>query len=384
MKFSLVNNNTAYANADVYWAILGLNSDGVFAYVNSNGAVTPISTSDNTNMINGVSYANYFFPIESVSSVELSELMTSGRVFIAFGDWLPIRVISPTGYAPPDPTNPSVPGYSTIFDKFEFTYQPGAAQEMNCNTTSVDFLGFPITAELISTGTSNQTVGFTATRDSIITAFQNCPNTNFAALVIPGASSTDPDLRILSPEHAMNTVLSQAVVNYFTAFFDEYLTKSWAYYEQNTLTLQINSASYTGPVIGQVDSSGNFVFYTGTSVGSGTQVLSLSKPTTMEALNCNGVLASGNEVQMIIEKFIAAAINRTMFMTQPANLSNWCGSNTLYYASAPVEYYAQILHANSLNDMCYAFGYDDVCEQSASMQSAGTAKEVILTLPAWN
>ncbi len=384
MKFSLVNNNSAYDNADVYWAILGLNSDGVFAHVQGDGTVVPISTDDNTNMINGVGYANYFFSLKDTSSVDLGELMTSGRVYIALGDWLPIRVASPANYAPPDPTNPSVPGYSTIFDKFEFTYQPGAAQEMNCNTTSVDFLGFPITAELVSTGTANQKVGFTATRNSIITAFQNCPDSNFAALVIPGANTGDPDLRILSPEHAMKTVLSQPTVNYFNAFFDDYLTSSWAYYQQNTLALQINSASYTGPVIGQVDGSGNFVFYTGTTIGGGTQVLSLPKPTTMEALNCNGVLASGNEVQMIIEKFIAAAINRTIFMTPPANLSNWCGSGALYYANAPVEYYAQILHANSLNDMCYAFGYDDVCEQSASMQSAGTAQEVIMTLPAWS
>lgn len=382
MKFSLVN-NTTYANSDVYWAVIGQNTDGNFAHVQSDGTITPISTADNTNMINGQGYANYFNTLDSVPSIELNEQLVSGRVYIALGSWLPIQVQSATGYAPPSPTNPSVPGYYTIFDIFEFTYEPGATPQIHCNTTSVDFMGIPITAELKSSDApQSQTVGYSAGRNALISAFQSCANSQFASLVIPGQNQGDPALRILSPEHVMSTILPQSVVSYFNSFFDAYIDATWKYYQANTLTLQILSSMYNGPVTGQVDSAGqNFVFYEGNSA-SGTQVLSLAKPTTMEVLNCNGVFDTGNELQKDIEKFIAAALNRTVAQSSPGS-SNWCGDAASYWTNEPIEYYPKILHENSIDGLCYAFAYDDVCNQSPSLVSNGTAKEVVLTLTAW-
>lgn len=382
MKFSLVN-NTTYADTDVYWAIIGQNSDGDFTHVQSDGTMTPISTSDNTNMINGQGYANYFNPLSSVPSIELNDLCVSGRVYIALGSWLPIQVQSATGYAPPSPTNPSVPGYYTIFDIFEFTYEPDATPQIHCNTSSVDFMGIPIVAELLSSDAPlSQKVGYSASRTTLLNAFQSCADSNFANLIIPGQNTGDPALRILSPEHAMNTVLPQSTVNYFNSFFDDYINATWKYYQTNTLTIQIQSSMYNGPVTGQVDSAGqNFVFYEGNSA-SGTQVLSLPKPTTMEVLNCNGVFNTGNELQMDIEKFIAAAMNRTVAQNTPGS-NNWCGNSASYYTNTPVEYYPAILHENSIDGLCYAFAYDDVCNQSPSLVSNGTAKEVILNLTAW-
>lgn len=384
MKFSFVNNTTVNADADVYWTILGQNTAGDFVHVESDGTVKVISTNDNTNPINGQDYANYSTKLSDASSVELTEEMVSGRVYFSIGDWLPIQVHSATGYAPPTPSNPSVPGYYTIFDIFEFTYQPGSSPQMHCNTSSVDFMGIPITATLVSSNEPKvQSVGYAVSRNTLINDFKSCATSHFADLLIPGENAGDPVLRILSPEHASSSVLPQPAAIYFNSFFDNYITDCWNYYKDpHTLTLQILSSAYNGSVTGQVDAGGqNFVFYEGTAIG-GTEVLSLAKPSTKQVFSCSGVFDTGNELQKNIEKFIAAAMNRTVMLDGPGS-NNWCDATSRYYTQAPVELYSKILHENSMNNMCYAFAYDDVCNQSSSLVSSGTAEEVILTLTSW-
>lgn len=384
MKFSFINNTVVNADADVYWAILGQNSDGDFVHVQSDGTVKVISTDDNTNPINGQNYANYSTKLSDASSVEITGKMVSGRVYFSIGDWLPIQVHSATAYAPPTPSNPSVPGYYTIFDIFEFTYEPDSSPQMHCNTSSVDFMGIPITAVLKSSDDpKEQRVGYTVSRDALTSDFSQCANGHFSSLLIPGQNSGDPILRILSPEHASGLVMPQEAANYFNTFFDHYITDCWNYYkEPHTLTLNITSSMYNGPVTGQVDEAGkNFVFYEGTELG-GTQVLSLAKPSTKEVFSCNGVFDTGNELQKDIQKFIAAAINRTVMIDSPG-VGNWCGAINRFYIHAPVELYAKILHDHSIRNMCYAFAYDDVCNQSSSLVSNGTAEEVVFTLTAW-
>jgi hypothetical protein len=89
---------------------------------------------------------------------------------------------------------------------------------------------------------------------------------------------------------------------------------------------------------------------------------------------------------MNIEKFVVAAIYRTVFMETPTSSSDsWCSAEMVskYFTNAPINHYGKILHDNSVNSLCYAFAFDDVCNQSSSVVST-TTKSLVLNLPAWS
>lgn len=419
MTITIENNNSGnYANDKVHIAVLGrLVKDGPYNRLKADGTFSEISTADNTiekHFLDGSvakdTFANYFFTLADLQAagktsdgsstgnpmITLSQHLESARMYVALDDWLPIKVNGSSAYSPPSPTNPSLPGYQTIYDKIEFTYQPDAdatANKVFINTTSVDFMGIPLTLSM--EGTSR---GYTSKRAALISKFSDASSyysgdsptdaqkaalANFSALVIPSATSGTPDLRVLSPEHAMNTVMSAQQVAYFNAYFDSYINAIWAYYDKNgaspqTLNLSIANQKYTGEVDGGV-----FNFYAGDSI-SGSVVLALSKPSTMDVLNCNNTMDSGTDVQKNIEKFIAAAINRSVLkFVAPGSGDSWCGASGQYYKNDPVHYYCQILHNNSIDSMCYAFGYDDVCDQSSTLKTKDKDVAVTLGIDAW-
>ena len=256
--------------------------------------------------------------------------------------------------------------------------------------------------------------------------FVNCADSNFAGLVIPGQNSGDTDLRVLNPAAVMTTVVPQSVYDYFIAYFQNYIDDVWTKYKTDTLTLTIYDVQYTGkvgtttvtlvtpqpngqpPVTEQAQVEAFRFSQGGTfdenaviaiipkpgTVGdpygaSGTEFLKSPVPDgTMAVLGCNNVFAAGDATSKNIQKFIAAGMNRTLTGNTDPGASNWCSQESDNYTNQPVEYYAQILHANSIVDgttqRCYAFSYDDVCDQSSSLTSDNAGVVVNLELPAWD
>ncbi len=114
-------------------------------------------------------------------------------------------------------------------------------------------------------------------------------------------------------------------------------------------------------------------------------MLALTKPKNWEVMMCKGVFAQGNATQMNIEKFIVAAMYRTVFMETPTSTKNSWGSNAMiqkYYTNEPVNHFAKIMHTNSKDQLCYAFGFDDVCDQSSSVTS-GATKDMNIKIENW-
>lgn len=385
------NTHHAYQNDQVFWAVLGMNANGDFCHLDpATGKLIPMSPNDNThpfgtgtNCQGGNKFANYFFPLSQVHKINIATdlVINSGQIWFSLGSWLPICA-GKGGFAPPSVINPGLAGYDLPFQTIELTYNLNGNQQLNINATAVDFMGFPITLSLADAkGTSK--VGFTTERSNLITAFQKCPDTNFASLVIPSASSSGPVLRILSPEHATQNYgigIPPSVIQYFSTFYNQYIDAAWKYYSTTTVTINISSQPYTGQV-----QNGIFNFYKGAKI-SGAPVLQLKRPTTDEVMQCNGVFNTGNAEQKNIEKFVAASMFRGVFTNRPTDPANsWCSSAMAgnYYTKPPVNYYAKILHENSLGGKCYAFAYDDVCNQSTSLVST-TTKAVMLTLQVWN
>lgn len=390
MRFS-IKNETGFPDDAVFWAIIGQDASGNFLHVLSDGTLQPVSVNDNTHTIElcnlNASYANYFYSVHDCPSITVSDsaYINSGRIYVSLNEYLPIQVHGPSALQFPSVTNACVPGYYTIWEFVEFAYNIPSPM-LFFNTSSVDFMGIPITAVLTSADSpTTQTVGFRSSRAELIRAFQSCEDSNFSALVIPaaGADLTAPALRILSPEHAGSTVpeLPASVVAYFNSFFDDYIGRCWSHYQTNTLTLQIVAGDPSTIYTGQVDSGGNFNFYAGDTVNVGPSVCTIPQPTTMDVLNCYGPFVAGGAAALNIEKFIAAAMNRTVLMNYPPGPApSWCSQVSNYYTKAPVEYYSRILHEHSLDNLCYGFAYDDVCSQSSSIQSS-SAQELTLILP---
>ncbi|NUO00732.1 MAG: hypothetical protein HUU01_08950 [Saprospiraceae bacterium] len=396
------NNQTGFSPAEVYWTIVGKNKASQFAHItvdgNGNGSLVPMDVSDNIHD----GYADYSYPLSQCSAINLPNnlYIDSARIYLSIGSSLPIKVHI-DGYAPPSITNPSVAGYATIYDFCEFAFKPGKKEnvynQLNFNTSSVDLFSIPILANL-SGGNLEKAliVGYEATRATIFSAIATCVDPNFKGLIIQDTSNTySTDLRIISPANVFSTIVPHPVLQYFTTFFDAYIQALWTQYRSEALTVKIKDDVYTG----RVDASNNFNFTdkTGKIVctipGLGSGSTTPPAITSLDVLGCRNSLAYGDDIQKNIQKYIAAAINRTVMDTLPNNQmgDSWCDLASQYYTNthAPIHYYALILHNKSLLlngvQACYAFSYDDVCEQSSSVvgQDTDGSLALSLTLPAW-
>ncbi|MEP7338929.1 MAG: beta-1,3-glucanase family protein [Acidobacteriota bacterium] len=402
MSFTISLNSqiSGFSSDKIFWAIVAKNQAGVFCHMDANGNLIPMTKADNSNPVgdakncNGSNtFANYFSTLEAlpVFTIPDDAFINSGQIWVSLGDWLPFCVNAvndqgqATGFAPPTVTNPGLQGYNTIFQMAEFAYNVDGTMHVNADTTAVDDMGFPITMELTDAN-GTQTVGFTANRTTLFNAFSTCTDKNFQSLVIS-------NLRVLSPEHAAKDSngnppppdigIPSDVVDYFSSFYTEYIDWCWAFYTNKPVTINISGQAFTGQVQGSM-----FNFWEGTTVGSSvdTAVLSLAKPQNWEVMQCAGEFKVGNDTQMNIEKFVVAAIYRTVFMETPTSSSDsWCSAEMVseYFTNAPINHYGKILHDNSVNGLCYAFAFDDVCNQSSSVVST-TTKSLVLTLPAWS
>ena len=224
---------------------------------------------------------------------------------------------------------------------------------------------------------SNHTVHSTSTSlvcFYIQIAFENCPDTNFNNIVL---YENENFLRILSPEHVTSGQgIDTGSVTYFNEFYDNYIDSSWNYYSNQDVTIRINGDAFTGKVI--LDT---FQFNSGTTLTEQPE-FGIPKPSTADLLQADGVFTNGGTDYKNVGKFMAAAMYRTVFMETPTDtLNSWCSNDMInqYYSNDPINYYSVILHGNSLNGLCYAYAYDDVCQQSSSLVSTST-KEIKIVL----
>lgn len=400
IKISLENQfRDRYADEQIFWAVIAKNNIGEFSYLTPAGTLIPIQVQDNSVPVPGGNncagenlFANYFSSLADVSEINFSEELTleSGQIWIGLGDWLPFCVNLDadrrTGFAPPSVTNPDLQGYKTPFQILEFTYNLPEGL-LFINTSQVDALGFPVTLTVKAGNAKMDTVGFIANRGKIVNDFRESADAHFGNLIVEGDAGEV--LRVLAPEHAAegNGYIPPAGLNipassveYFTSFYDAYIDRCYRQYASEPLTIYVDGIAYTGQVAGNV-----FQWYAG-EVISGDSVLELRKPETWEVLACAGVLDTGNEVQKNIQKFVAAALFRTVFHLKPINLKNsWSDPDIIaqYYTHEPVNLYGKILHDNSISGLCYAFAYDDVNEQSPSIIAEGP-KEISMIITDWD
>lgn len=356
--FNIVNGtHNAYDNAHVYWAIIGKDwTTGKFVYVNTAGQLVPMSVNDNGALTkNGVTYTNYFHTIAQAGSVTIPPI-NSARLMLSVGGPMYIRVNADVngniGYAGANIENPSDPNIDVTFDFMEMAIVPDTG--FFGNTTRVDQFGFPVTLRLQGLGGFDQTVGETATRASLFSAWASAVPAQFQGL----AQAPYSPYRIIAPAHAsFNAGKANAT------YLDSYIQGLWTKYASQSLTFTDQQGTFTGKVVG-----GKFQF----TDGQGTYTIQRA-PTTAEALLGSGVLndatgqtpgTAGYDKQLQIQAQLCAAINRHI-VEDPAH---W--STPSYFYVSPANSYSKFWHDHSLNGLSYGFAYDDVGGFSSSLHTA--------------
>ena len=355
--FNIVNGtHNAYDNAHVYWAIIGKDwTTGKFVWVDASGKLIPMSTADNGALTkNGVAYTNYFHTIAQASSVTIPPI-NSARMMLSVGGPMYIRVNQDVngniGYAGANIENPSDPNIDVTFDFMEMAILPTTG--FYGNTTRVDQFGFPVTLRLQGLGGYDQTVGETATRASLFSAWASSVPAQFQGL----AQAPYSPYRIVAPAHA-----TFATNGANAHYLDSYIQGLWSKYASQTLTFTDQQGTFTGHVV-----NGQFQF----TDGQGTYTIQRA-PTTQEALLGSGVLndatgqtpgTPGYDKQLQIQAQMCAAINRHI-VEDPAH---W--STPSYFYASPSNSYAKFWHDHSLNALAYGFAYDDVGGFSSSLHT---------------
>lgn len=354
---TLVNNTSgAWRDDQIHVTILGQATPGVWSWVDAGGTAQPL---DHTAAAapghlakDGINYPNMSFTLAEATGLSIPTELLSARMYISLGQPVYITV-SPddTGWASPDPANPSDPNYTTVYDWYEMSYAYGRTA-FGGNTTQVDQFGLPLTVTLEQTATGfAETRGLTLTRDEVFTRFAQAVPAEFQSLVVTDTAGSP--LRILAPRSKQSPALS--------AWFDEMVGDFWATYSSDTF-------AYAGPgytVTGRIDADSRFA-YTVTTTGGAT-AYTMGKPTTAEIFANNGPFVGVGEQGAFLAA-LSAAFNRGVAATP----EHWDNVAAYYPAGEQWNAYAKFFHEIGVGNYAYGFPYDDVNSQS-SVQILGNA-----------
>lgn len=312
---------------------------------NFNGDVTLCTQSDGA--------TQYSWPLtEAETHIQLPRL-SAIRIYFSFDKKLHVTVgdngipSSPIGWV-------NDANFQTLFDWVEPTWEVNATDTtLGVNLTQVQMLGIPF--ELSVTGFHANKQPKTATggfrrgsRHQIIDAFKQAP-APWNKLVISDAAE---DYRVLAPNIGMG----------FEQLFpsnqlDDYINQVWAKYTTDTLTATAEGVTFTGQV-----REGNLVF----TSSSSDITITFPKPNTAMVYDTgptptNVPPGAAGKAGVIRAALQAAFMRSTLLLNSTLPDCN-VGD---FYRGEPVNLYAKIIHQFAIDGKAYAFGFDDVCDQSS-------------------
>ncbi len=282
------------------------------------------------------------------------------RIFYSYGSKMSIKgSVDGYGVVFPSLANPSDPDYNKYYDWLEYTVRNDGCTWIN--TTQVDQFGFPalITA-YNADGTWLQT-GVTLPRDEVYKQYK-------AYTASKGVSADFDKLcttyRIVCP--AKYSEFNQH-------YLDGYINQVWSYWQTHTGTVKHPQGLFT-----LTSDGNNLYFYCQQSYNpgmctAGTTYTIHGKPTTANALEGSGCLASGNPMEAALEAWVCAALNRHVADQQIDSAWTYTAFpapesyKNSYYKAGPANFYSGFWHEiSSNNGLAYGFCYDDVMEQSST------------------
>jgi hypothetical protein len=376
VPFTLVNrSNPAIADANIFVAVVGM-QNGAHVWIDTKtGQVRPMSVSDNTvqgptpngNMGPGGNgrYANCFARLTEIPNKVINIPGIAGcRILISFNQQLYLYFFgstgAPSGYAAPDLNNPNDPNQGIRFEMIELTNAPNG---LWANTTRVDSYQYPMGLEVWGNNNFYQRVGELMTHSQILSQWQSTAPAAFAGCY----DAAKGIIHFPSKTAAFKPGGSQA--NYFAGYIDQI----WAKYTSGDLVFNSGQA---GVWRGRVSGS-QFRFVRD---GDGAVGIIPSKPTTQDALEAKGALATGGQWDLVVQAQIAAAINRhAIDLNLAVGAMQDFATPSKYYVVNPYNWYAKFWHRTdiSYNSRTYAFSYDDVFDQSSTINSGSPLRATI-------
>lgn len=378
-----VNNNSPFADSDLYVAIVGIDyTTGNHVWVNpKTSQVLPMSSS--YNIVQGPTpggnlgpggngkYANCFARLSEIPNKTFTLPLIAGcRVFISKGSQMYLYFFgssgAPSGYAGHNPLNPTDPNNGILYEMIELTNNQYG---FFGNPTRVDSFKYPMGLELIGANGYQKKVGEYKTQSEIVTAFKANVPTEFQGCVNDATGEITAPSK--TPAFAEG---SGAYANYMKSYVDAI----WNKYKTEDLIFYAGDAGvFKGRVIGEqlevVGQSGGFVGRTGRVQ---------YRPSTQEVLEGKGVLDRrlvDGDLDLVVQAQLCAAINRHMVNVTTANpgQQNWYNAASFYNAN-PTNHYSKFWHLPgiSLDNLSYGFAYDDVADQSPSLHTPQPTKVI--------
>lgn len=352
--------NGKYRDDQIYVAVIGRDpASQVFSWVKPDGTLTAAAVEDNDGpghlTKNGQNYPNYFFTLAQAKLLKLPK-MDSGRIFVSIGEPMYIKILKAAdgsiGFAGPNPLNGTDPNIGVYYDWYEFTWNDNA---IFINTTQVDQFSIPLSLDVYGGDkTRHESSGITQTRAQIFAQYNQEVPAEFQL------AEADP-IRILAPGKAAFDA-GQPQGHYF----DDYIDRSWTYYQDHVLQMTIGNKQFEGTVIDGV------LTFTHTNWADTHEqdepegmLFKVARPNTQDVLEGKGALARSSDpwgVEGQLEAQICAAFNRHVM--EDTTLWKDAGS---FYQQSPANYYSRFWHLHGVNGKAYGFAYDDVSDQSSTL-----------------
>jgi hypothetical protein len=371
IPFTLTN-RSAYADANVYVAVVGIINDNHVWIDTRNGTVRTMSTADNTvqgPVNNGDQgpggngrYANCFARLSEIPNKTINIPGIVGcRVLIAFNSQLYLYFFGATGgYAAPNLANPNDPNQGVRYEIIELA---NATNGLWTNTTRVDSYQYPMGLEVWGNNGFYKKVGELKTHAEILAQWQNTAPSNFAGCL----DASKGIIHCPSKTAAFQPGGAQA--NYLGAYIDAI----WSKYTSGDLVFNGGDVgTWRGRVSGQT--------FTFTRSSDGAVATITRKPTTVEAFEGSGALAAGSGLDKAVQTQICAAINRhAINLNLATGATQDFSPNVGYYGTSPYNWYSKFWHNTdiSLDGFSYGFCYDDAFDRSSTINASSPTRATI-------
>jgi hypothetical protein len=374
VPFTLYN-NSAFTDANVYVAVVGIINDNHVWLDTKTGTVRLMSVSDNTvagpviggnqGPGNNGKYANCFARLSEIPNKTINIPGIAGcRILISFNSQLYLYFFgasgAPSGYAAPNLANPTDPNQGIRFETIELT---NAANGLWANTTRVDSYQYPMGLEVWGNNNFYKKVGELKTHAQILSQWQSQAPAAFAGCY----DATNGIIKFPSKTSAFQSGGAQA--NYFGSYIDAI----WSKYTNENLVFNAGDAgTWSGRVSGNV--------FTFTRSSDGAVGIISNKPTNTEVMEGSGVMASGGQWDKVVQAQICAAINRhAIDLTLGNGATQDFATDSKYYVTTPYNWYCKFWHQPdiSLNGLTYSFCYDDVFDKSSTINAPSPVRATI-------
>jgi len=389
-------NSSRYADTDIYVGLVGQYPNMGYVWMDMiTSQLNAMSTADNT--VPGPAWAtspdgknNYaamFFKLSDIpnKTIQIPQGLFGCRLLISFKSPMYIYFFSqPGGYAGANLQNPNDPNNGIRWEIIELTWGDAG---LWTNTTRVDSYQYPMGLEVTGytggiTGTYtsayntrihdgsapdvNMKVGEIVSHQTILNSWNTGVDPSFYGCKVITTHSMDNEPIIEQASKIPDFSSTGTYKNYF----DAYIADIWSTYTNQDILLNIGDrGTWRGRVTGN-----RFDFY---DPVDSAQASIYTIPTTQDAIEGSGALASTTATgikynnDLMIQAQVCAAINRhAIYTNTPVGQVQYNDDATRYFKIAPFNDYVNFFHNPivSYQSLTYAFAYDDVGNQSSTIQ----------------